>query len=410
MITYYTLFSEIGDECTNKDGIVGQCQIKNNCSKDADLGAICNFEQTIICCATNILRNKQHTNLSNDQKEDRPLQSRFGFIPDFFHAPILPQKQLSDINYFNSQKYQNPNILHPNSNNKQFIEERPFQNYEQSVATKPNKKKTTSTRPTNEFGYYNSNNNQNLNNENTFNNGQTTANSQNYYNNPNQNHETYQSSPNNYPNYNTKKPNQGQNNNNRPYYETNPTNQNNNNNYPTTLAQKPYQNHQINNNYQSNYGTYESNQNNYPSSISQGSNQYNNFQSNTNHQANVQKPENYYNSGNNENNLQFSNSNNGYNENYNRPNNNQNNRPNNNSNRPNYNNNSNKPNNNQNINNRPTSSSSILFPDSSTTDNPYTQFTTTKKYNGFQNRPYQNTKRISEISINKIKLFKNALI
>lgn len=47
--------------------------------------------------------------------------------------------------------------------------------------------------------------------------------------------------------------------------------------------------------------------------------------------------------------------------------------------------------------NRP-SSSSILFPDRVTDDISHTKFTSTTKSYGYQNRPNENAKRISEIS------------
>jgi len=281
---------------------------------------MCNSEQTIICCAKNILKDKQQFNSSDDQ----PIQSRFSFIPDFFHAPISSLKPISNINFFNHQKQHIPNIVgnvkHHSLNTMQFVEDRPHQNFEQDVVIKPNnKQKYTSTRPPNEYDYYSdNNNNQNINTGNIFNSDQTTRKSQNtnnYYSN-------YQSSPNNVPYHITQKPSQNQNNMNRPNYEKNKSNQNynfGNSNYYTTT-----QNSQ-NNNYNSRNHEYNSHQFTQTSS------------------------------------------------------------------------NNNKENNNY----RPTSSN-ILFP----SDKFNIKFTTTTASYGYQNRPNENEKRISEISKMKIMLVK----
>jgi len=121
----------------------------------------------------------------------------------------------------------------------QFVEDRPYQNFEQDVVAKPNKQKYTSTRPTNDYEYgNNNNNNQNLNTGNIFNSDQTTRKPQSYNNYPNyeisrpQNtnnyYSNYQSTQNNVPYLNTQRPSLYQNNINRPNHEKYQSNQNNN--------------------------------------------------------------------------------------------------------------------------------------------------------------------------------------
>ncbi|CAH1723407.1 unnamed protein product [Aphis gossypii] len=333
-----SLEQEIGDECTNKNGIVGFCQYRSKCLRDNDLGAICNSEQTIICCAKNVLRNK-HFVPSNDQKEDRSIQPPLNFNPDFFHAPVLQQNPIipiTNINFFDYQKQKNPNfvanVVHQSLNTMAFVEDRPYQNYEQDVIIRPNKNKTTSIRPTIEYGFYSSNNKPNFNNENIFSKDQTTNIPQNYY---------------NYPNYETQRPVSQNNNFNQPYYETNLQNQNNNK-YQSSIPQRPNYNQYDNQPYQ---GAYQSNQNNRP-----------------NYYTTSKKPQNIYSSGNNENNSPLPNSqiNHSAYEGNKKP--------------------------NQNSNYHKTSTS-ILFPD----DVQDTKFTTTtKKYYGYQNSPNEDRKRISE--------------
>ncbi|XP_029342707.1 serine protease Hayan isoform X2 [Acyrthosiphon pisum] len=323
---------KIGDECTNKNGIVGFCQYRSKCQRDTDLGAICNSKQTIICCAKNVLRNK-HFVSSNNQKEDRSIQPPLGFNPDFFHAPVLQPNPTASINFFNYQKQNTPNfvgnVLHQSSNTMEFVEDRPYQNYEQGVVIKPNKNS-----PTNEYGFYSSNNKPNSNNENImYVRDQTTNIPQNYY---------------NYPNYETQRPvSQNQNNNfNQPYYETYPQIQNNNK-YQSSVPQRPNYNQYDNQPHQE---TNESNQNNNP-----------------NYYTTTKKPQHIYSSGNNENNSSLPNSqinHSGYEENK---------RP------------------SQNTNHK--TSSSILFPDD-LTDTKFT--TTTKKYYEYENSPNEDNKRISE--------------
>jgi len=345
---YNLLFTEIGDECTNKNGIVGFCQYRSKCQRDTDLGAICNSKQTIICCAKNILNNKNVAS-SNDQKEDRSIQLPLGFNPDFFHAPVLQPNPIANTNFFNYQKQNTPNfvgnVLHQSSNTMEFVEDRPYQNYEQGVVIKPNKNRPTPISPTNEYGFYSSNNKPNSNNENImYGSDQTTNIPQNYY---------------NYPNYYvTQRPvSQNQNNNfNQPYYETYPQIQNNNK-YQSSVPQSPNYN-QYNN--PPNQETYESNQNNNP-----------------NYYTTTKKPKHIYSTGNNENNSPLSNSqvnHNGYEENK---------RP------------------SQNTNHR--TSSSILFPND-LTDTKFT--TTTKKYHEYENSPNEDNKRISEKSKIKFRLAK----
>lgn len=349
---YNLLFPELGDECTNKNGIVGFCQYRSKCQRDTDLGAICNSKQTIICCAKNVLRNK-HFVSSDEQKEDRSIQPPFGFNPDFFHAPVLQPNPITNINFFNYQKQKTPNfvanVLHQSSNTMEFVEDRPYQNYEQGEANKPNKNRTTtSIRPTNEYGFYSSNNNKpNSINENImYGSDQITNIPQNYY---------------NYPNHETQRPViQNQNNNfNRPNYFTNPQVQNNNK-HKNTVPQRPNYNQYDNQPHQE---THESNQNNNP-----------------NYYTTTKKPQYIYKPGNNENNspLQNGEINQGSYEENKRPT-----RP------------------SQSTNHK--TSSSILFPDD-LTDTPFT--TTTKKYyEYYENRPNENNKRISEKSkINKIKI------
>ncbi|KAL4121868.1 hypothetical protein QTP88_014291 [Uroleucon formosanum] len=270
------LEQEIGDECTNKNGIVGFCQYRSNCQRDNDLGAICNSKRTIICCAKNVLRNK-HFVSSNDQKEDRSIQPSLGFNPDFFHAPVLQPNPITNINFFNRQKQNTPNfvgnVLHQSSNTMEFVEDRPYQNYEQGVVIKPNKNRPTPISPTNEYGFYSSNNKPNSNNENImYGTGLTTNIPQNYYNYPNyetqrpvsqnQNNNKYQSSVTQRPNYN------------QPHQEIYESNPNNNPNYYTTTKkpQRIYSSENNENNSplpnrQINHSTYEENkkpsQNNY---------------------------------------------------------------------------------------------------------------------------------------------------
>jgi len=344
---YNLLFTEIGDECTNKNGIVGFCQYRSKCQRNTDLGAICNSKQTIICCAKNVLRNK-HFVSNNDQKEDRSIQTPLGINPDFFHAPEQPNP-ITNINFFDYQKHKTPNfvanVLHQSSNTMEFVEDRPYQNYEQDVVIKPNNKnRTTSIRPPNEYGFYSSNNRPNSNNENImYGSDQTTNTPQNYY---------------NYPNYETQRPVvQNQNNNyfNQPSYETYPQNQNNNK-HKNAVPQRPNYNQYDN---QPHQGTYESNQDNNP-----------------NYYTTTKRPQYIYSSGSNENNSPRPNysqiNQNGYEENK---------RP------------------SQNTNHK--TSSSILFPDE-LTDTTYT--TTTKKYYEYENSPNDNNKRISEKSKIKIRL------
>jgi len=266
---YNLLFTEIGDECTNKNGIVGFCQYRNKCQRDTDLGAICNSKQTIICCAKNVSRNK-HFVSSNDQKEDRSI----GFNPDFFHAPVLQPIPIANINFFNHQNTPNfvGNVLHQSSNTMEFVEDRPYQNYEQGVVIKPNKNRPTPISATNEYGFYSNNNKPNSNNENImYGSYQTTNTPQNYY---------------NYPNYEIQRP-VNQNKNNQPNYETYPQNQNNNK-YQSSVSQKPNYNQYDNQPHQE---IYESNQNNYP-----------------NYYTTTKKPQHIYSSGNNENNSPLPNS------------------------------------------------------------------------------------------------------
>lgn len=279
------MFSEIGEECTNKNGIVGFCQPKNKCSKETDLGAVCNSEQTIICCAKNIFKEKEYINIKNDQKNDQSMQSRFGFIPDFFHAPKSTQSPISSINFFN-QKQKIPNyvgnILHHSLNTLQFVEDRPYQNVEQSVVTKTNKQKHTSTGSSNQYDFPSRNNNQNVNNENIFNSDQTTRKTQNYYNynpnyeisrpnqNINNNYPNYQSTPNkNIPHYSTQRPNQNLNNFNRKSSYTS-TQSSDNNNYNSGKreynSQFPFSQTSSNNGYEENMRPNENN--NRPSSSS----------------------------------------------------------------------------------------------------------------------------------------------
>lgn len=255
----FLLFLEIGEECTNKNGVIGFCQLKNKCSEDTDLGVICNSEKTIICCAKNNFKEKQYINLNDDQK-DQSIQSRSGFIPDFFHASISPQNPISNINFFNhKQNIPNfvGNILHHSLNGLQFVEDRPFQNIEQVIVTKTNKQKYTSTRPTNEYDFLSSNNNQNLNNENIFNYDQTTRKTQNYY---------------NYPNYEINRPNQNANkynpntNNYNPNYQSTP-------NIPHYITQRPSQNQ--NNNFNKNPNYYTSTHNAYNNNFNSGNHEYN---------------------------------------------------------------------------------------------------------------------------------------
>lgn len=331
---YNLLFAEIGDECTNKNGDVGFCQYRNKCLRDTDLGAICSSKQNIICCAKNVLRNKQFVS-SNDQKDDRSIQPPLGFSPDFFHAPVLQQNPITNINFFDYQKQKIPNfvgnVLHQSSNNMKFVEDRPYHSYEQDVVIKPNKNKTTPIRPTNEYEFFNSKPNSN-DEQIIFGSGQTTIMPQNYY---------------NYPNYETQRPvSKNQYNNlNQPYYETYPQNQNNNK-YQSSVPQRPNHNQYDNQPHQE---TYHTNQNNNP-----------------NYYTTTKKTQ--YSLGNNENNSPLPNSqinHSGYKENK---------RP------------------SQSTNYQKTSSS-ILFPD----DLPDTKFTTTtKKYYGFENSLNENNKRISE--------------
>lgn len=222
------------------------------------MGVTCNSEQTIICCAENILKDKQQFNSSNDQ----PIQSRFSFIPDFFHAPTSLVKPKSNINFFNHQKQNIPNlvgnVLNHNVNTMQFVEDRPYQNFEQDAVTKPNKQKHTSTRPTNEYKYYTNNNNQNLNTGNVINSDQTTRKFQSYeINISNQNtnsyYSNYQTSQNNVPYYHiTQRPSENQNNMNPSNHEKYQSNQNNNfnrnPNYYTSTQDSNYnsRNHEYN--------------------------------------------------------------------------------------------------------------------------------------------------------------------
>ncbi|XP_026807478.1 serine protease Hayan-like [Rhopalosiphum maidis] len=256
------LEQELGDECTNKNGIVGFCQYRSKCLRDTDLGAICNSEQTIICCAKNVLRNKYFA-LNNDQKDDRSIQPSFNYNPvnpDFFHAPVLQPNPITNINFFDYQKQKNPNfignVLHQSLNTMEFVEDRPYQNYEQDVIIRPNKNRTTSIRPTIEYGIYSSNNKPNSNNGDMFNKDQTTSIPQNYY---------------NYPNYETQRP----------------VSQNNNK-YQSSVSQRPNYNQYDNRPYQ---GAYQTTQNNRP-----------------NYYTTPKKPQNIYSSGNNENNSQLPNS------------------------------------------------------------------------------------------------------
>lgn len=299
---------------------------------------------------------------SDSFQEDQLIQSRFSFIPDFFHASLIPKNPTSNINFFNHQNNKNPNtvgnVFHQSLNTMKFVEDRPYQNFEQDVTTKPNKKKNSLTRQTNSYELYSSNNNnQNSNIQNIFNSDETTKISQTNYhysshetqklnfnqNNNNHKQPNYETYPQNQNNYyylssTTPKPNYNQNNNNkRPNYLTNPQNQNNNYNPSSTTIRPNYNLNNINNK-QPNYETYSQYQNN-----------------NYNPSSTTIRP-----------NLNQNNNNN-------------------------Y---------------RPTSSN-IFFPDDSddsTTENSYTKFTTTKKNDyEYQNKPYEYTKRISEISkFNKI--------
>lgn len=186
---YNILFSEIGDECTNKNGVVGFCQLKNKCTKDTDLGATCKSEPTIICCA------KQYLNY---QKDNQLPQSQFGYFPSFFHAPIPFQDQITNNDFINYQKQNDHkligNVSPQNVDTKiTFVEDRPQQYFEQDVITE----------------LLNNNNNQNLNTDNVDS-DQTIR--KNKTQNPNQNGNSkytyYQITEKNVPNYITQKPNQ----------------------------------------------------------------------------------------------------------------------------------------------------------------------------------------------------------
>lgn len=202
-----------------------------------------------------------------------------------------------------------------------FVEDRPYQSFEQDVGvTKTNKRKITTTRPTNKYEFHN-NNNHNSDIENIFKNDQTTTQYQNHHSN------------NKYPNYETQMPNQNH----------------NSNKYQSFVSQRPnYNQHDYINQ------PYQPNQNKY-------------FNRNPNYYTSTPKLHEDYNS-------QFPNSQinfNSYEENK---------RP--------Y----------ENNNYRPTSSS-IMFPGDSTNDKSSTRFTTTtNKYSEYQNRPNENSRRISEIS------------
>lgn len=389
--------------------------------KYTDLGAVCNSERNIICCSGNILRGKQHFNSSNDQNDDQSVQSRFGFIPDFFHTPVSPQSPTPNLLNHQNLQFSNfvGNALHQSLNTMQFVEDKPYQNIEEDVVTKPNKKKIISTRPTNEYGYQNGNNNEKPNMKNIFNDDQSTRVPQNYYTRPNYESsrpQQNQNSNNNYPNYQSsnnynpshinQEPNQSptNNHNNRPNYEVN-QNYNNNNNYPSSMSPSLYPNQHTGNN-QLNQAIYETNQNSYPGSALQRPNQ------------NIKRPYNEPNPSNqNNNNWPLTTQRPNYNQQINtyqpyhdpyQSNNNKFDR------NPNYYTNTQKPQTNSNGyegNKRPNqstnthlTSSSILFPDDSTDDKGYTQFTTTNKYFGYQHGLNENKKRISEISKTKLKL------
>lgn len=269
----------------------------------------------------------------------------------------------------------------------QFVEDRPYQNFEQDVVNKPTKKTIISSiRPTNENIYHNSNNynNQNSNIENIFDSDQITRQ-------PQSNH--------NYPYYETQRPhqikdhnynnnyvassvtqgsNQNQNvNNNQPYYGIITANHNYNNNYPSTVSQRPNQN-QNNNKYSSSElqrpNRHQHENTNQPNHETYQQNQNNNFNTNSNYNnPNHQKPQNNYNLENYEHNSQLPDSQ--------------------------INSNS--------FTNRPSTSSSVLFPDDLNEDKYHTQLTTTtRKYYNHQNIPNENTKRISELSKIKINLQK----
>lgn len=271
----------------------------------------------------------QNFSSSNNQKEDLTIQSRFGFIPDFFDAPTLPQNPISSNNFFTHQKQKIPNfesnVFQKNINTMKFVDDRPYQNFERDTAvTKTNKKIILSTRHTNKYGLYgHNNNNQNSNTEDIFENDQTTR----QFQNPHIN--------NNYPNH-----------------ETQISNQNHNkNNYQSFVSLRPnYDQHDnINQPYQSNQNKPSNRNSNYFTSTQKLQENYD---------YNSQLPNSQFNFNNNEENK--------------------------------------KPIENNNY--RPTSSS-IMFPNDSTNDKLSTKFTTTtNKYYGYQNRPIENTKRISEIS------------
>ncbi|VVC36247.1 Serine proteases, trypsin family, serine active site,Peptidase S1, PA clan,Serine proteases, trypsin [Cinara cedri] len=252
VVTYcHGLQQKIGDECINKNGDVGFCQLKNKCTKDADLGTICNSEQITICCAKYISKNKPNSNSSYSHKDDQLPQSRFGSFSSFFHTPIPSQKPITNNDFLNHQKHNFIGYARPQNTDTvvKFVENRPHQYFEQDVITEL---------------LSNNNNNNNYNNQNLniddFNSDQTTRKNK--------------IRQNNY-NYETQRPNQYGNNKytyyqitekNTPNYTTQILNQNKNLNYYTS-TQKLQKNLSLGNNdnnsqfstNQTNYSNYEEN-------------------------------------------------------------------------------------------------------------------------------------------------------
>lgn len=147
-----------------------------------------------------------------------------------------------------------------------FVENRPYQSFEQDVAvTRTNKRKITTTRPTSKYEFHDINNH-NSNIEDAFKNDQTTRQYQNYNNNkypnyetqmPNQNHNS-----NKYQSFVSQRPNYNQHDNiNQPYQPNQNKYFNRNPNYFTS-TQKLYENYDHNSqhpNSQINFNSYEEN-------------------------------------------------------------------------------------------------------------------------------------------------------